>query len=298
MSQATPATLRRALGSFATGVTIVTAQGKAGDVGVTANSFSSVSLEPPMVLWSLRKASTSLSAFTESGAFAVHILASHQQALSDRFARASADKFTGLAITRGFGGAPLIDDCAARFQCRLAFQYDGGDHVILVGEIMEFEHSDHPPLVFHGGRYSAIATPPSTVTEDANDAGSLTELVGRVYHGLFISSRQEFARRGLQEEAFFVLRILGREDQQSFDALAEVLSRSGRRLSAEVTQDLEQRGLIARAAANTFVITGEGRRVLVELIAVRLSAEQEALSNLDRSEVAIIKDLLRRLAPR
>lgn len=298
MSQATPATLRRALGSFATGVTIVTAQGKAGDVGVTANSFSSVSLEPPMVLWSLRKASTSLSAFTESGAFAVHILASHQQALSDRFARASADKFTGLAITRGFGGAPLIDDCAARFQCRLAFQYDGGDHVILVGEIMEFEHSDHPPLVFHGGRYSAIATPPSTVTEDANDAGSLTELVGRVYHGLFISSRQEFARRGLQEEAFFVLRILGREDQQSFDALAEVLSRSGRRLTAEVTQDLEQRGLIARAAANTFVITGEGRRVLVELIAVRLSAEQEALSNLDRSEVAIIKDLLRRLAPR
>ena len=142
MSQPTSLSLRRALGSFATGVTVVTAQGKAGDVGVTANSFSSVSLEPPMVLWSLRKASTSLGAFTESGAFTVHVLAGHQQALSDRFARTSADKFEGLTIKRGFGGAPLIDDCAARFQCRLAFQYDGGDHVILVGQVVEF---DTPP---------------------------------------------------------------------------------------------------------------------------------------------------------
>src|SRR5262245_10380277 len=102
MSQPTPVSLLRALGTFATGVTVVTAQGKAGDVGVTANSFSSVSLEPPMVLWSLRKASASLAAFTESAAFTVHVLAAHQQTLSDRFARASADKFEGLAVKRGF----------------------------------------------------------------------------------------------------------------------------------------------------------------------------------------------------
>lgn len=277
---------------------MVTTQGKAGDVGVTANSFSSVSLEPPMVLWSLRKASTSLSAFTESGAFTVHVLAAHQQALSDRFARTSADKFAGLEIKRGFGGAPLLDDCAARLQCRLAFQYDGGDHVILVGEIVEFEHSDHPPLVFHGGRYSAIATPPSAATDDGNDAGALMELIGRAYHSLFASARQEFTRRGLNAEAFFVLRILGREDNKSFDAIAEVISATGRQLTPEVMQNLEQRGLIMRTDAGVFGITNEGRRVLVELTAVRLSAEQAALSNLDRSEIAIIKDLLRRLTPR
>lgn len=299
MSPPTAVSLRRALGSFATGVTVVTAQGKAGDVGVTANSFSSVSLEPPMVLWSLRKASASLAAFTESGAFTVHVLAAHQQTLSDRFARAAGDKFAGLAVKRGVGGAPLIDDCAARFQCRLAFQYDGGDHVILVGEIVEFEHSDHPPLVFHGGRYGAItAKVPSGAAEDANDAGALMELVGRVYHGLFINARQEFARRGLSEESFFVLRILGRSEPLAFDAVAQILSSAGRRLTSDVTQDLQQRGLIASAAADQLAITNEGRRVLVELTAVRLSSEQAALANLDRSEIAVIKDLLRRLAQR
>jgi 3-hydroxy-9,10-secoandrosta-1,3,5(10)-triene-9,17-dione monooxygenase reductase component len=298
MSQPAPVSLRRALGSFATGVTVVTTQGKAGDVGVTANSFSSVSLEPPMVLWSLRKASTSLGAFTEAGAFTVHVLAAHQQSMSDRFARASADKFEGLNLNRGFGGAPLIDDCAARFQCRLAFQYDGGDHVILVGEIVEFEHSDHPPLVFHGGRYSAIATPPDVVADDANDAGALTELVGRAYHSLFISARQEFARRGLSEEAFYVLRILGREDKVAFESIAETLTRAGRRLTPDVTQDLERRDLITSNGGGELSMTSAGRRVLIELTAVRMSAEQAALANVDRSEVAVIKDLLRRLTHR
>lgn len=296
MSQPTSTSLRRALGSFATGVTIVTAQGKSGDVGVTANSFSSVSLEPPMVLWSLRKASTTLGAFTESGAFTVHVLAAHQQVLSDRFARASPDKFEGLAIQRGVGGAPLIDDCAARFQCRLAFQYDGGDHVILVGEIVKFEHSGHPPLVFHGGSYSVIAAAtPGGATDDVNDAGALMELVGRVYHTLFTGARQEFARRGLSEEAFFVLRILGREGNKSFEAIAAMLSRAGRRLTVDVTQDLEQRNLIVSAEGGVLGITSEGRRVLVELTAVRLSSEQAALGNLDRSEIGVVKNLLRRL---
>ena len=171
--------------------------------------------------------------------------------------------------------------------------------MILVGQVVEFEHSDHPPLVFHGGRYSAIpATTRSAATDDANDAGALMELVGRAYHSFFISARQEFARRGLSEEAFYVLRILGREEKKSFEAIAEMLTRAGRRLTADVTQDLEQRGLIASGAGSVLGITSEGRRVLVELTAVRLSSEQAALANLDRSEIAVIKDLLRRLAQR
>ena len=293
MAQTDSSTLRRALGSFATGVTVVTAQGKTGDVGVTANSFSSVSLEPPMVLWSLKKSSTSLAAFTESGAFAVHVLAAHQQSLSDQFARRAADKFQGIEIKRGFGGSPLLDDCAARFQCRLAFRYDGGDHEILVGEVVEFEHTDHPPLVFHGGRYGAINVAPARA-EDTNEAGAFLELVGRVYHGLSRSARDEFARRGLSDEAYYVLRILARQEPQTFDAVAQVIIRAGRRLTAEIAQDLEKRGLIA-AVDGGFAITSDGRRTLLELTAVRLSAEQAALANLDRSEISVAKDLLRRL---
>ena len=124
------------------------------------------------------------------------------------------------------------------------------------------------------------------------------ELVGRAYHSFFISARQEFARRGLSEEAFYVLRILGREEKKSFEAIAEMLTRAGRRLTADVTQDLEQRGLIVSGGGSVLGITSEGRRVLVELTAVRLSSEQAALANLDRSEIAVIKDLLRRLAQR
>jgi 3-hydroxy-9,10-secoandrosta-1,3,5(10)-triene-9,17-dione monooxygenase reductase component len=249
-----------------------------------------------MVLWSLNKSSASLGAFTESGAFAVHVLAAHQQAMSDRFASRSADRFKGLSITRGYGGAPLIDNCAARFQCRLAFQYDGGDHKILVGEILKFEHSDHSPLVFHGGRYGAInATVPRS--DDAEDAGELMRLVSRAYHRLFLGARQEFARRNLTEEAYYVLRILGGDEPQSFDAIAQVVAKAGRRLTAEVMQDLEQRGIIASAEDHTFCLTGDGRRVLIELAAVRLSGEQAALSQLDRSEISQLKDLMRRLAP-
>jgi len=296
MTTASSLALRRALGSFATGVTIVTAQGSAGDVGVTANSFSSVSLEPPMVLWSLKKSSASLGAFTESGAFAVHVLAAHQQALSDRFASRSADRFAGLDFRRGYGGAPLIDDCAARFQCRLAFRYDGGDHEILVGEIVEFEHSDHAPLVFHGGRYGAInVTAPRGAGDDAGDAGALMEAVSRAYHRLFFNARQEFARRGLTEEAFYVLRILGRDEPQSFDAIARVVAKAGRRLTADVTEDLARRGLI-EFVDDRFGLTSDGRRALVELTAVRMSGEQTALEHLDRSEITVLKDLMRRLA--
>jgi 3-hydroxy-9,10-secoandrosta-1,3,5(10)-triene-9,17-dione monooxygenase reductase component len=298
LSQPASRTLRRALGAFATGVTVVTARGHGGDVGVTANSFSSVSLDPPMVLWSLRKASSSLSAFTDSGAFVVHILGAHQQALSDRFARTSDDKYAGLSLTRGFGGAPLLDDCAARFQCRLAFQYDGGDHVILVGEVVDFEHSDHPPLLFHGGRYSAIATPAAgSAGDDAGEAGELLELIGRAYHGLFRRSREEFMRRGLSEEAFFVLRILGREEGITADSIAQILARGARRLTPEVLAELERRHLIESADTGRIRATGEGRRLLVELTAVRLSSEQAALAKFDRSESAAIKDLLRRLMP-
>jgi 3-hydroxy-9,10-secoandrosta-1,3,5(10)-triene-9,17-dione monooxygenase reductase component len=296
MNNVPPAALRRALGSFATGVTIVTARGSAGDVGVTANSFSSVSLEPPMVLWSLNKSSASLAAFTDSGAFAVHVLAAHQQALSDRFASRTTDRFAGLAISRGYGGAPLLDDCAARFQCRLAFRYDGGDHDILVGEIVEFDHSNHPPLVFHGGRYGAINVPAPRSADDADEAGELVRLVGRAYHRLFFNARQEFARRELTDEAYYVLRILGREEPQSFNAIARVVARAGRRLTADIMQNLQQRGLIAAAVPDAFRLTSDGRRTVIELAAVGLSGEQAALAQLDRSEISVLKDLMRRLA--
>jgi 3-hydroxy-9,10-secoandrosta-1,3,5(10)-triene-9,17-dione monooxygenase reductase component len=149
--------LRAALGTFATGVTIVTTTDADGlPVGVTASSFNSVSLDPPLILWSLAKSSLSYAAFAASGHFAVHVLADDQADLSARFARSQSDKWEGLEWRKGEEGSPLLNECLSLFECRTHAQYDGGDHVIFVGEVVGFEAHDKDPLLFHAGRYAQI----------------------------------------------------------------------------------------------------------------------------------------------
>lgn len=150
---------RDALGHFATGVTVVTTlDAERQPVGVTVNSFSSLSLDPPLILWSLAKKSYSLAAFESHPAFAIHVLAGDQQDLSNRFARAGTDKFAGLTTDEGFGGVPLLKGCAAVFQCSTEFRYDGGDHLILVGRVQAFATEERPPLLFYRGRYAIPET--------------------------------------------------------------------------------------------------------------------------------------------
>ena len=147
--------LRQALGQCATGVTIVTTSGQDDEpAGITANSFSSVSLEPPMVLWSLAKSARSKNVFEAAEYFCVHVLGADQQELSERFACRGKDKFGDLEWTRGLGSVPLLSEYVARFQCRNASQYSVGDHIVFVGEILQYEEMDKRPLVVHGGRYA------------------------------------------------------------------------------------------------------------------------------------------------
>ncbi|EDL48770.1 flavin reductase family protein [Erythrobacter sp. SD-21] len=157
-----PIAFRSALGSFATGVTIVTARDASGaPVGLTANSFNSVSLDPPMVLWSLSLHSGSLPVFRDAQNWAVHVLAADQQAMSDRFATPAIDKFEGLSLGDGPEGAPLIEGCAARFGCRARFEYEGGDHAIFLGEVVDFDRREAEPLIYHGGQYGRIMRAPT-----------------------------------------------------------------------------------------------------------------------------------------
>ncbi|MBP9903941.1 MAG: flavin reductase family protein [Rhodoferax sp.] len=149
------AEFRTALGMFATGVTIVTARASDGQlVGLTANSFNSVSLSPPLVLWSLSQAARSMDAFRTGSHYAINILAADQQALALRFASRDQDRFEDLAFAQGRCGAPLIAGCVASFECFNRSRYVEGDHVIFVGEV---EHCSHhagvAPLLYHGGRF-------------------------------------------------------------------------------------------------------------------------------------------------
>lgn len=163
---------RRALGSFPTGVTVVTARAPSGEtVGVTANSFNSVSLDPPLVLWSLDKEARSLTAFRTAGFFAVNVLGADQLELSKHFARRQDDKFDSVEVDSGAGGCPLLTGCVARFQCRTEQTIDGGDHVIFVGRVLEFDHdTEAPALAFYRGRYCRIEMHTEVGDEEARPA--------------------------------------------------------------------------------------------------------------------------------
>ena len=146
---------RRALGTYPTGVTVVTALAPDGaPVGITVNSFASLSLEPPLVLWALNVRSPKLAAFERAPHFAVNVLAEDQAELSQRFASRRANLFDGVEIHPGVGGVPLIAGVAAHIQCRTHARHDGGDHVILVGHVERFDYAAKTrPLVFWAGRY-------------------------------------------------------------------------------------------------------------------------------------------------
>ncbi|WGD50188.1 flavin reductase [Bradyrhizobium sp. CB1650] len=146
--------LRRVLGTFVTGVTVVTTIDHQGQFhGVTANSFSSVSLDPPLVLWSQAVKSHSHPAFFNAERFAVNILAEDQIDLSKRFAKSSPDKFAGIDVDIGESGVPLLRDCSARLQCRVVSRVPGGDHTIYVAEVLAIDQTEREPLVFGNGRY-------------------------------------------------------------------------------------------------------------------------------------------------
>lgn len=156
-SEAPHRALRDALGAFPTGVTVVTALGPDGrPMGLTVSSFNAVSLDPPLIVWSLALGSPNVEAFRAVAHYAVNVLAADQQALSERFAVRNTDKFAGLEVTPGLGGAPLLPGCCAWFECRNEAQHGGGDHLIFIGRIERFRQSPKAPLVFHGGRYCAL----------------------------------------------------------------------------------------------------------------------------------------------
>ena len=149
-----PRDFRTALGTYATGVTIITAAGADGKpYGLTCNSFASVSLNPPLVLWSLVLYSSSLSVFQNASHFSVNVLGASQQALSNKFAKSSEDKFAGVEWTPGVGNAPLLKDSVANFQCRAVNRYYGGDHVIFLGAVEAYEYNRNEPLLFARGGY-------------------------------------------------------------------------------------------------------------------------------------------------
>jgi flavin reductase (DIM6/NTAB) family NADH-FMN oxidoreductase RutF len=148
---------RNLLGQFATGVAVITGSMPEGRrIGVTVNSFSSVSLDPPLVLWSIATESPNLAAFGPDAVFAVNILASDQEEVARQFARSGEDKFQGLGVRHGLEGVSLLEGCVAYLECRVQAHYDGGDHVIILGAVHRYINLERDPLLFHRGSFHRL----------------------------------------------------------------------------------------------------------------------------------------------
>lgn len=297
-----PKAFRQALGSFATGVTIITTRdGEGQPLGLTANSFNSVSLDPPMVLWSLAKNALSLPIFREAEHWAVHILSSGQTELSGRFAQRGEDKFAGIEVEDGVGNVPLLNGCMARFQCKTAFQYEGGDHVIFVGEVVAFDQTDTAPLVFHSGRYAR-----ATHREERDDhprrpylGGSFTDnflgyLLGRGHFKFYSQIRPLLIAEQLSDEEFYILSTLTLKHEmtadQLLDAMADVLDDA----CNTALESLVKRGYVELIDSN-YQLSKTGSDCALRLISAAKAVESQVTERLGEEEAAVLKSLLNKL---
>lgn len=300
-----PKDFRQALGMFATGVTIVTARAADGTpVGITANSFNSVSLQPPMVLWSLARNARSLPVFEATEHWNVHILANDQEPLSNRFARVGEDKFTGLELDACAQDVPLIPGCSARFQCRTAFRYDGGDHVIFVGEVLHYDRSERPPLLYVTGGYAlaarkagAVSTEPDATLPDAPYSEDLLGyLLGRAHYQFMAGFRRTLNERQLSDTDFFVLSLLSVRDGLTAGEIAEHIAYTGIDIGRVALRSLAERALLDRRLAPEarYTLTAAGRDAILHVLAAAKAVEEVLADRLGPAEVVALRNLLKR----
>ncbi|MBR9829027.1 MAG: flavin reductase [Oceanospirillales bacterium] len=302
-----PKAFRTALGTFTTGVTIITAQAADGTpVGITANSFNSVSLDPPMVLWSLAKTANSLPVFTESKHWNVHVLSVEQEALSGRFASRGEDKFAGLTLDDGITNAPLLPGSTARFQCRTAFMHDGGDHIIFIGEVLGFDQSDLPPLVFQSGQYALAARKPReevrlTQSEPPPEC-SYTEdllgyLLGRAHFQMVNRLKGLLDEQKLAQEQFFILSVLCIRDRMTLSEINEYIAYTGYSVDENDMQVLTDGGHVV-IEQDRYRMTADGREASLHQIAHAKAIEEELVEALGQGDAMALKLLLKRLIER
>ena len=285
-----PGEFRNALGQFATGVTIVTSLNEQGKfIGLTANSFNSASLNPPLVLWSLAKSSKNLHSFKKAEHFAVHILNSDQVDLSRRFASSVDDRFKDLQLETGIGNLPLIKNCCARFQCKNTYQYEGGDHIIFVGEVLEFESGKGQPLAFLSGKYASVSTLETGSGQDILD-------YDRCYHLINLPFRKGVSDIQLSASEAKVLNFLSNRpltfSSGEIRELAAVLDEP----LEKVINGLSERQLVKTDADSSLALTRQGEELIGPMLARVKAYEENILAGFPPEERVGLLSLLRSLA--
>lgn len=295
---------RQALGNFATGVTIVTAKGTDGvTVGVTASSFNSLSLDPPLILWSCAKSSRSCPVFETAAHFAVNVLAFDQLDLSNHFARQQDDKFATVTWSEGVGGVPMFPGCAGRFQCETYDKVEGGDHWIFIGKVVAFDDFGRSPLCFHQGSYSMAVNHPGS-SSDAPQYTNKSTVGGRVgnhtFFQMLMALRAYQANYQPKLEALDISLIESRSllmlnDQPGLSAEQLVAH-----VNAPITEvdvalvNLDNRGLVTRSG-DGYAVTHDGQAKANQCWGVAEAHATEAFNGLSDEQIDTFRAVLRHL---
>lgn len=290
---------RRALGHFSTGVTIITAEADGVRAGITANSFNSVSLDPPLVLWSVKKTSTSWPVFAASESFAINVLASDQVQLASQFARSGADKFKDVDWTPGATGAPLLARVTAQFECVRRVEYEGGDHLIVVGEVIRFARYERRPLVFTQGRFSlaidnadAAPAPASASTGPAvNSYPTFLTMLRRAFLQRASEFRDEAHSVGFTMNESRLMYHLELSPGANLESLARVSL-----LDADAARDsmgsLERKGWVAREVDGSLQLTTLGLEQNARLGRLAHGAEAGKLTRFSAVEIGKAREII------
>ena len=296
---------RRALGQFATGVTVIATSAGEQVVGLAANSFSAVSLDPPLVLWSIRKESKRAPAFINNGHFGISVLAEDQTELAGLFGRPHHDQFNQVDWTARRHGDPLLTGAIAHLECVNEAVVDGGDHHILVGRVERFARYDGAPLLFTQGQYgipqnhpalALTAASPAAPSEERSEESLFMSLLQAADHHMSALFQEHRHQVGVTLATARVLNRLFRGP-----CTQEVLEQEtflGENAVDDALSDLTDKGQVARAADGTWALTDKGREVRA---ALRRSAEvftAQQLRAIPKTDLAAAERVLRTLLGR
>ncbi|MFO1311818.1 MAG: flavin reductase [Burkholderiales bacterium] len=283
---------RRCLGQFATGLTVVTTRSGDTHCGLTVNSFASLSLDPPLVLFCIDRRSGSLPTFLEATHFAVNILGSRQIHLSRHFANPSVEKFSNVPWRMGRTGVPILADVVAHLECRRVATHDGGDHVIVVGHVEHYARYEGEALLFVQGRYGVPEDHPEAATRPASPAGagaeprsSLLMLLFRAYHAVSASFQSHREEAGITLAQGRILAELYENPGLAFEALvrATYLARSD---AEDAIAELVEAGLVERDAGGLLDLTDAGRARRELILAKTATFEAERTSGMTEAQIA------------
>jgi len=296
---------RRALGQFPTGVTIITTKDENGEpIGVTASSFNSVSISPALVLWSVDKGAFSASIMENAEHFAVNVLSKSQVDMSNRFAGRGEDKFAGVDYTDCPNGSPLFRGCAAQFECKTWNIYEGGDHLIIVGEVLDYRHDEsEAPLVFACGSYAVPMQHPSSVASDTLKVpgnGLLGDYMLYLLRVAYTKCSDQLYpelmdKHGIAPEEWRALTLLGDTGTAESEYLAQMIGQPVDVFNATVER-MQNKGFISASTNGQVQLTEQGHAMAKRLFQIAKAQEEVMLADLSEEQRGELKNGLKIVA--